>query len=416
MTSQRKSAERLRALRRRPEIAALARVAKRRGIDAWIVGGAPRDAVLGFASPEIDVAVARDAESLAADLEREGLGRAVFLSRDRPGPRVFRVAGRRPLDLAELEGGSIEADLARRDFTANAVAVDISSGAVVDPFGGLRDLARRRLTGVRPGNLAQDPLRILRAARFYATLGLVPDAGVLEASRQAAGLFGRAAPERVGGELARLLGSPRAAPALSWAARAGILGPSLGREPGGSAAAVARALGALDAPSISRRPPAERRRMRLALVALRLGLDAAGARAWLHERRWAREEARESAALCGLVLASRRLASRGPHARRGAFAWILEAERDGLLDDATRLLSRLGAADRRRAAALRRLARCPRPKVRVSGGDVVRWLGIPPGPRVGERLSAVRVAAAMGEVRSRREARNWLTGQVPERP
>ena len=417
MTSQRKSAERLRALRRRPEIVALARAARRRGIAAWIVGGALRDAVLGIASPEIDVAVSHDAGGLAADLERGGLGRAVFLSRDRPGPRVYRVAGRRPLDLAELEAGSLDADLARRDFTANAVALDVSSGAVVDPFGGLRDAARRRLSCVRPGNLAEDPLRILRAARFLATHGLVPDAGVLAASRAAAGLFAAAAPERVGNELARLLGSPRAGPSLAWAARARILGTALGRDmTAARAAALARSLAALDAPAVSRRSPTRRRRMRLALLALCLGHDAAGARAWLHGRRWAREEAREAAALCGLALASRRLPSRGLHARRSAFAWILEAEEDGLFDDATALLSRLGPSDRRRAATLRRLARRPRPRLRVSGGDVVRWLGLAPGPRVGELLSAVRVAAAMGEARTRREARNWLTGQVPERP
>ena len=70
-----------------------------------------------------------------------GFGRAVFLSRDRPGPRVFRVAGKRPLDLAELEGGSIEADLARRDFTANAVALALPGGQLLDPFGGIADIA-----------------------------------------------------------------------------------------------------------------------------------------------------------------------------------------------------------------------------------------------------------------------------------
>ena len=127
-------------LLRRGEVRALARVVRRLGSEAWIVGGAVRDACLGLPVREIDVAVAGDAESIARALEAEGAGRAVFLSRDRPGPRVFRVAGSRPLDIAELEGGSIETDLGRRDFTVNAIAVAVAGRApeIVDPFGASR--------------------------------------------------------------------------------------------------------------------------------------------------------------------------------------------------------------------------------------------------------------------------------------
>src|SRR5262249_49408853 len=136
---------RIAKLRRRPEVRALARVAKSAGVDTWLVGGAVRDAALGLPVPEVDAALARDAEGIAAELQRAGLGTPVFLSRDRPGPRVFRVAGRRTLDLAEIEGGSIEADLRRRDFTANAIAVGLDDGRILDPFGGLSDLSRGRL-------------------------------------------------------------------------------------------------------------------------------------------------------------------------------------------------------------------------------------------------------------------------------
>ncbi|MGE5413997.1 MAG: hypothetical protein ACM3NW_07475, partial [Syntrophomonadaceae bacterium] len=184
----------LRSLSRRAEVASLARAASRRGAEAWIVGGALRDRLLGVATPEIDVAVSGDAEAIAGDLERAGAGRAVFLSRDRPGPRVFRVAGRRPLDVAELEGGSIETDLARRDFTVNAMAVSAVSGELLDPFGGLEDLRQRRLRAVRADNLVDDPLRVLRAARLYGTLGLLPDRALLSASRRAAAAFTRVAP------------------------------------------------------------------------------------------------------------------------------------------------------------------------------------------------------------------------------
>jgi tRNA nucleotidyltransferase/poly(A) polymerase len=398
--------EALRNLRRRPEIAALARAAARRGVDAWIVGGALRDRLLGLRPAEVDIAVARDVEAIAADLERAGVGRAVFLSRGRPGPRVFRIAGPRAFDVAEIEGGTILADLGRRDFTVNALALPLPSGELIDPFGGLADVAARRLRCVRPENLAEDPLRILRAARLFATRGLRPDRGVIAASRAVAGLFSRAAPERIGAELAKLLEAPRSAPALTWAARAGILPAVVGLPiASGRAAAVARSLATLDDVSVRRLTPDRRRRLRLAGLALPLGLTADRTRAWLSSRHWGRDEARDAARLVELADRSRRTGS--PEA---AWGWILDA--GDLLPDALALLERRGAAARRRARRLRMLARSRRPPIAVSGRDVVEWLGIPEGPRVGELLNAVRVAAAMGAVSGRRAARHWLVGQV----
>jgi tRNA nucleotidyltransferase (CCA-adding enzyme) len=406
-SNQRMSAARaLGGLCRRAEIVALARAAARRSVAAWIVGGAPRDRLLGVAVPEVDVAVSGDAEGLAGELEREGLGRSVFLSRDRPGPRVFRVAGKRPLDIAELEGGSIETDLRRRDFTANAIALSVPSGQILDPFGGVADLRKRRLRCVREENLAEDPLRILRAARLFATHALRPDRRLLEASRRAAPLFGRAAPERVAAELSRLLASPAAAPALAWAARAGILPAALGRDMSPQrAASLARSTAVLDGRAARDMAPSRRRRLRLALLAVRLRLTPSEARGWLQERRWARGEAQEAAHVVGLVASAR-----GIRTRRNAWSWVLEA--GALGEDALALLSRLGAAGRRRARGLRPFVRAPLRTVRVTGGDVVNWLGIEPGPRVGQMLGELRIAAATGEVRNRRQARNWLTGQV----
>ena len=399
---------RLQGLRRRAEVRALERAARDRGAGAWIVGGALRDRFRSLPISEIDVAVAGDAEALAADLERQGAGRAVFLSRDRPGPRVFRVAGARVLDVAEVEGGSIAADLGRRDFTVNALALDVSTGALVDPYGGLADLERGRLRAVRDTNLVDDPLRILRAARFLATHGLRPDRALLSASRRSASLFPRVAAERIGAELSKLLGAERTATALRWAARAGILPAVLGPSaPASLAASAVRALVALDALPIRRLAPPRRRRLRLARLALALGLSPEATRSWLSQRRWSREEGRDAARLVELAAASRRAAD-----ARGAWAWILDA--GDLATDALILLERLGAADRRRAFRLRKLSARPRPLVTVGGRDVVDWLGIASGPRVGELLRAVRVEAAMGTVRTRREARSWLVGQVRE--
>jgi len=185
----------LSALRRRPIVRALAETCAARGLTAWIVGGALRDALLGLPVAEIDAAVNGDPEPPARALEAAGRGRAVFLSKDRPGPRVFRVAaGHTELDIAALEGSAIEEDLSRRDFTVNALALSIPRGPLVDPFGGAADLAARALRGIRERNFQDDPLRTVRAARFIATHGLSPDARLLRWSRAAAPGLHRVAP------------------------------------------------------------------------------------------------------------------------------------------------------------------------------------------------------------------------------
>ena len=411
----RNGTSRIARLRRRPEVRALARIAAGAGIDAWLVGGAVRDAALGLAIPEIDAAVSRDAEGIAAKLQGAGLGTAVFLSRDRPGPRVFRVAGRRPLDVAEIEGGTIEADLRRRDFTVNAIAVGLADGRVVDPFGGLSDLARGRLRCVDPKNLLDDPLRALRAARFLATHGLSPDAATLAAARLAAPELARVARERIAVELARLLEAPEAAPAFAWAARAGLVPGALGLEvPQTGAARSARSLRPLDLPALRRLPPERRRRLRLARLAGALGLTPEETRRWLTGLRVARREAEEVARLQSLARSAAGIRSRD---RRGAVAWLLEAGEAGPNALDALLLARLSAGREtvRRITRLERLARTPLKTLAVSGGDVVRWASVAPGPRVGELLAQLRLQIALGAVRNRREARNWLAVQVRRR-
>ena len=75
------------------------------------------------------------------------------------------------VDLSPLRGGSLEADLALRDFTVNAIAEPLEGGARVDPHGGVQDLAARRLRAVGPGAFADDPLRVVRLVRLAAELG-----------------------------------------------------------------------------------------------------------------------------------------------------------------------------------------------------------------------------------------------------
>ena len=113
-------------------------------------------------------------------------------------------------------GSSLVDDLARRDFTVNAMAVSLGADrTVTDPFGGLGDLLARRLRtpGTAVDSFADDPLRMLRAVRFVAQLGLTPDDEVVAAMTDMSGQLARITPERVQAELSKTLlqDSPRAA-------------------------------------------------------------------------------------------------------------------------------------------------------------------------------------------------------------
>jgi tRNA nucleotidyltransferase (CCA-adding enzyme) len=388
-----------------PALAALRDVLAEEGARAWIVGGALRDLVLRREVAEVDLAVDGDAEKIARRMESLRRGRAVLLSGDR-SPRVFRVAGRgRTLDLAEIEGGSIDADLSRRDFTANSVAVDLASGELLDPFGGLADLASKRLRLVAEKNLADDPLRALRAARLSATHGLTPDRETSRACRRAAPAIARVARERVQAELDKLLGARRAVPALTWAAGAGLFEPALGLPLSPRRArAVARALAPLDSPSAGRLPADRRRRLRLALLAHRLKIGRAEAATWLRRLRSSNEEASAVARLLAL-------ADRARERPKGDDVWRFLLEAGEGASDALLLLQASDPGSRPIARRLRTLARRRRAIPSVSGADVLEWLDIPPGPEVGRFLEAVRVEALAGRIRTKGEARDWLRGR-----
>jgi tRNA nucleotidyltransferase/poly(A) polymerase len=380
-------------------------------MDAWIVGGALRDRALGRPVAEVDLAVSGDAGAVARALEASGSGRAFLLSADR-SPRVFRVAGRRRLlDIAEIEGGSIATDLARRDFTVNAMAFDLASGRLIDPFRGLADLERRRLATVSEKNLADDPLRCLRAARLFATHGLAPDRRTSRACRRFAPALGRMASERVQGELAKLLEVPDCSAALGWAWRKGVLEPAFGLSiPVEKWRRIAPRVAAVDAVSMQTLPLARRRRLRLAVLAGALGLSPADAAAWLRRLRWSTEEAGDVARLL-------ELAAQAASGLSGdeAWLWVLRAAERG--PDALRLLEIQSARLRRAAERLRARRRRGKKGPDVRGRDVLEWTGVAPGPEVGRLLEAVRVEGLAGRIRTRNEARRWLQTRAPtDRP
>jgi poly(A) polymerase len=175
------------------------------GERAWLVGGALRDRLLGRPTPDLDVVVDGDVRGAARRLGR-GLGGASFELSDQFG--AWRVVARDSgwqVDITPLQGGSLEADLAARDLTVNAMAEPLAGGELVDPFGGARDLAERRLRMVSPAAFAADPLRTIRVARLATELRFDVEPATADAVRANAAGLHDVSPERVFAELRRIV-------------------------------------------------------------------------------------------------------------------------------------------------------------------------------------------------------------------
>jgi putative nucleotidyltransferase with HDIG domain len=178
------------------------------GEGVWIAGGAVRDAALGRDVTDLDLAVAGGPGPVAKALGRE-LGEHAFeLSAEFGTWRVVAPSRGWQVDVTVLRGDSIEADLAARDFTVGAVAVPLSGGETIDPMGGLADLEHGVLRAVGPQSFAEDPLRLLRAARLAAGLNLQIDPDTVALAHAGAARAAEPAGERQLAELRQLLGGP----------------------------------------------------------------------------------------------------------------------------------------------------------------------------------------------------------------
>jgi len=177
---------------------------------AWLVGGAVRDRLLARPTSDIDVIVDGDAGEAARALGRAARGPSFELSDEFGAWRVLSSDRSWQADLSPLRGGSLEADLALRDFTINAIAEPLAGGERVDPHGGAEDLAAGRLRAVGPDAFADDPLRALRLVRLAGELELAPDSATARLAREHAPAVASVAQERVFGELKRILADDRA--------------------------------------------------------------------------------------------------------------------------------------------------------------------------------------------------------------
>ena len=238
------------------------------GVDAYLVGGAVRDELLGLDS--------KDADFLVAGVETQGLREALaphgrvedLVVADRlvgvrfhpndgrirnltragiefapPRREVSTGPGRHDFEIVADASLSVEDDMRRRDFTVNAMARRLETGELVDPLGGRADLEARRLRTVSSRSFREDPLRLVRALRFVSQLGFEPDEELLAQMREEAPAVELVSGERIGGglaadgmgELSKLLLGKEPARALRLARDTGVLvellpefGPAVG--------------------------------------------------------------------------------------------------------------------------------------------------------------------------------------------
>jgi tRNA nucleotidyltransferase/poly(A) polymerase len=169
--------------------------------EAWIVGGALRDQALERPLVDLDVAV-REPKRAARKLAKR-VGGAPFPLSERHGAWRVVLDGGRTVDFTPLPG-SIEDDLASRDFSINAIAERVGTGEAVDPYDGYGDLAANRIRAIGDGVFVDDPLRLLRAVRLEDELDfrLVEPTEALV--REHAALVTRPSGERIVAELRRL--------------------------------------------------------------------------------------------------------------------------------------------------------------------------------------------------------------------
>lgn len=192
--------------------------------DAWFVGGSIRDALLGLPVVDIDLAVAGDPRAVARQLHA-AFGGDIFSLSDRFGTwRVLPDAIDAQIDVSALRGATIDEDIAKRDFTINAMAVPIGRRDVlIDRNSGLEDLHSRTLRVLGEQAYKDDSLRPLRMARFASGLGFAADAETLELTRRYAGAVKSVSVERVFAELKALLAADQAVAGMRMLDDLGLL-------------------------------------------------------------------------------------------------------------------------------------------------------------------------------------------------
>jgi tRNA nucleotidyltransferase/poly(A) polymerase len=203
----------------------------------YIVGGSVRDLLIGKQDiQDIDLMIPSGSENTARVFAAKINGSFFFLDEERKVTRVVKRTNGEfiQFDFTNFEGPDLTSDLARRDFTVNAMALDLrefmrsnSLDGLIDPFNGKQDVKGKLIRVVKPEVLDEDPLRLLRAVRFEATLGFTIEGATAKHIRNRSRLINKPSPERLRDELFLILSERNAGKHLQLMDSLGILSPLL---------------------------------------------------------------------------------------------------------------------------------------------------------------------------------------------
>jgi tRNA nucleotidyltransferase (CCA-adding enzyme) len=409
---------------------------------AWLQGRAAGDpardgGMESSASVDLDLMCAVDPVGWAAAVARRLGAGFVVLDPERQIARI--VLAKLTVDVGLQAGSTPEADLEQRDFTCNALALDLQREQLLDPTGGQADIRQGRMRMIHPDNLSADPVRLLRGYRQAAQLGFGLDPATQEAIRERAPLLANVAAERVRAEVVALLeaGIPGLAH-LQAAVAAGLLQawlPHLKPESPGFPQAQAvwewagrwqplypRTLAELAQPLTSSR---EGRGRLLAVVLAALLWDPAGTEdsvlltrtaegveAELERLRFSRAEMRAIQKLHHLLPQLQLLLTDSP---TPAQQWRLYQQAGSLFGGLALLAVATGGDPQKLESWLKRYEDPQDPLAHLvpllDGRDLLHSLGAKPGPWVGQLLQDLQEAQAWGQIQTRAEAlsfaRRW---------
>lgn len=372
-------------------------VARAAGGRAWLVGGAVRDLLLKRPVGDLDVVVESPADAVAARLPVEVVARSQFgtvVIRWPDGDEWDLVTARseayaHPAALPTVAPGDLSQDLARRDFTVNAMAAALADdnwGGLTDRHDGLRDLAAGRLRVLHEQSFVDDPTRMFRLHRYAARLGFSPDksqrAWFFRAQR--VGALARLSGERVRAELERSLSGDDWFVQLRALLNSGLLAMVMPRvvSPDSRCAPLEEAVAAWQGAGWPLPPLLWLVRLELALPVRRDQRDSMAAR--LAER-LSLTEAQRSLLATPLLPP---LDPDGPPSR-------LAAHLDGVTDAQLLLLMCHSPRLAEPVVTYRRYHQALRPTLR---GDDLRAMGLEPGPAMGRVLAELRAARIDGHV------------------
>lgn len=407
---------RVRELCAHPVSRALVEVASDR--PCHVVGGAIRDVLLRRPWHDLDFLVAGEGDRIARQLAERLRGRLVDL-----GGEFFAswriVADGHDYDLWDRGAESLTAELGRRDLTVNSIACSLPDAGLIDPFDGIGDLQSRRLVATREDSFRLDPLRVLRLVRIRAELeSFVIDEKTLAAAKQVAPMVRQVARERIREESMRILTTASPSTALVPLVQTDLyprlwgesLPPSAVDRAAALATALQRSIATLDSPGFVPAPARELVGLALDCLLLHELRDPAGGvrylsdhgyrtRAWLDRVRIVREWT--------TLPTSERDRRRFLHRLREDWpSAIIHLATLGALANA-------GQTGPGLVEAISRLALESGPEIfdppRLhSGEEVMKLLGLDPGPKLGRALEAVRAAQVEGVVNTREDAERFL--------